>query len=175
MGHWGGEVLGGGRRTLCFGFSSTTDGGSLFGVSFVIGCPWQQTVGHLVGVSFVHCCQSGVGQHIAMHATPTAMNFFLAKFYLPIHSPSFLPNLSPVSPPPPPPTPVLASVLKQVPMWARRLIYVNPRSLSQTIDPGSRIQCPRDINGPQKHVLLCIIIARDVFMVYWRRRFLSES
>ena len=29
-----------------------------------------------------------VGPYIVMHATPTAKNFFLANFYLPVHSPA---------------------------------------------------------------------------------------
>ena len=42
----------------------------------------------------------GVGQYIAMHATHTAGNFFLANFYLPVNSPAFfsLKNLSRVFP-----------------------------------------------------------------------------
>ena len=31
----------------------------------------------------------GAGQHIAVHATPTARDFFLANFYLLVHSPAF--------------------------------------------------------------------------------------
>ena len=36
----------------------------------------------------------GVGQYIAVHATLTARDFFLAYFYLPVHSPAFFQNLS---------------------------------------------------------------------------------
>ena len=39
---------------------------------------------------------SGVGQHIAMHASPTAADFFLELiFTLPVHSPAFFPQTSP--------------------------------------------------------------------------------
>ena len=31
----------------------------------------------------------GVGQYVAMHATLTARDFFLANFYLSVHSPAF--------------------------------------------------------------------------------------
>ena len=30
------------------------------------------------------------GPYIAMHATPTAKDFFFANFYLPVHSPAFI-------------------------------------------------------------------------------------
>ena len=40
----------------------------------------------------------GVGQHIAMHATLTARDFFLANFYLSAHSPAFFQNFSLVFP-----------------------------------------------------------------------------
>ena len=36
----------------------------------------------------------GVGQYIAIHAALTARDFFLAYFYLLVHSPAFFPNLS---------------------------------------------------------------------------------
>ena len=36
----------------------------------------------------------GVGQYTAMHATPTARNFFLANFTLLVHSPAFFQKLS---------------------------------------------------------------------------------
>ena len=39
--------------------------------------------------------QSGVGRNIAMHALPTARNFFLMSA-LSVHSTSFVPNLSPL-------------------------------------------------------------------------------
>ena len=40
----------------------------------------------------------GIGQHIAIHATLTAMDILLANFYLPAHSPAFFQNLSRVFP-----------------------------------------------------------------------------
>ena len=36
----------------------------------------------------------GLGQYIAMHATLTSRDFFLANFIFPVHSPAFFPNLS---------------------------------------------------------------------------------
>ena len=39
-----------------------------------------------------------VGQYIAMHATLTAKDFFLANSTLPVHSPAFFPNPSQVFP-----------------------------------------------------------------------------
>ena len=36
----------------------------------------------------------GVGKYIAMHATLTSRDFFLANFIFPVHSPAFFPNLS---------------------------------------------------------------------------------
>ena len=40
----------------------------------------------------------GVGHYIAIHATLTARDFFLAHFYLPAHSPAFFQSLSRVFP-----------------------------------------------------------------------------
>ena len=37
----------------------------------------------------------GVGQHIAIHATLTARDFFLANFYLHVHSTAFFSETSP--------------------------------------------------------------------------------
>ena len=55
----------------------------------------QKSKPHLVRTqSFnVFPLKPGVGQYIAIHATLTARNFFLAYFYLPVHSPAFFPNL----------------------------------------------------------------------------------
>ena len=40
----------------------------------------------------------GVGQYIAIHATLTARDFFLAISTLPVHSPAFFPKPLPISP-----------------------------------------------------------------------------
>ena len=37
----------------------------------------------------------GIGQYIAMHATLTVKDFFLANVYLPVHSPAFFSETSP--------------------------------------------------------------------------------
>ena len=40
----------------------------------------------------------GVGQYIAIHATLTAVNFFLAYFYPPVHSPAIFSKPLPIFP-----------------------------------------------------------------------------
>ena len=59
----------------------------------------QKLKSHLVRTQSLNvlALKSGVGQHIARHATLTARNFFLAYFLLltlPVHSPAFFQNLS---------------------------------------------------------------------------------
>ena len=46
----------------------------------------------------VHPLKPGVGQYIATHPTLTARDFFLAYFYLPVHSPAFFPKNLPIFP-----------------------------------------------------------------------------
>ena len=45
--------------------------------------------------SEIFSLKPGVDQYIAMHATPTARNFFLANLYFLVNSPSFLPKSLP--------------------------------------------------------------------------------
>ena len=68
----------------------------------------------------------GVGQYIAMHATLTAGNFFLAS-HLTVHSPSFFQNLSQVFP-------------------------VSAAVNNGFCDAGSRVEYPRDIASLKKNM-----------------------
>ena len=55
---------------------------------------------HLVRIQILNVfpLKPGVGQYIAIHATLTARDFFLAYFYLPVHSPAFFPKHLPIFP-----------------------------------------------------------------------------
>ena len=82
----------------------------------------------------------GIGQYIAMHATLTAMDFFLAYFY-----PSgpftciFFQNLSQFFP---------------VLVVANNGSCVGPQNkIGHPVDAGSRVECPRNINRLKKHDL----------------------
>ena len=83
----------------------------------------------------------GVGPHIAMHATLTVRDFFLAYFYPsgPFNS-IFFPNPFPIF------FPVLAV--------ANTGSCVGPRVKQVTLlDAGSRVECPRNITKLKKHGL----------------------
>ena len=60
----------------------------------------QKLKSHLVRTQSLNVLplKHGVGQYIAMHAALTARDFFLAYFYLPVHSPAFFPKPLPVFP-----------------------------------------------------------------------------
>ena len=68
----------------------------------------------------------GVGQYIAMNATPTARDFFLANIYLPhpppsVYSPAFFQNLSQVFPP------YISS------FWKQRICFLNAGVVRSTV------------------------------------------
>ena len=83
----------------------------------------------------------GVGQYIAIHATLTARDFFLAYFY---PSGPFTCIFSKTSPD------------FFVPVKARRMKWVT------LLDAGSRVECPRNINRRGKKNMTCGIITREV-------------
>ena len=60
----------------------------------------QKLKSHLVRTQSLNVLplKPGVGQYISVHATLTARDFFLAYFYLPVHSPAFFPKPLLISP-----------------------------------------------------------------------------
>ena len=86
----------------------------------------------------------GVGQNIAMHASSTAMNFFLISTF-PVHSTSFFSGLSLVF--------LALTVANTAPCMSpqRKFGHRAPRH-TETIDAGSCDECPQNINRLQKRV-----------------------
>ena len=58
----------------------------------------QKLKSHLVRTQSLNVLplKPGVGQYIAIHATLTARDFFLAYFYPSVHSPAFFPKPLPI-------------------------------------------------------------------------------